>query len=78
VSDFTLPVTVTCTPTSNPLTGSDCAVTTTLDAVAPGAADEGSRAVWQLEQVDVLDGGPDGDVSTPGNEVLATSGIFVP
>jgi hypothetical protein len=60
------------------LTGSDCNVATTADAVMPGVVDEGSRAVWQLQSIDVLDGGPDGDVDTPGNAVFARSGIFVP
>jgi hypothetical protein len=44
----------------------------------PGLADEGARAVWQLGAIEVLDGGADGDVSTPENTVFATSGIFVP
>ena len=53
-------------------------MSTTLDAVLPGVVAEGARAVWQLGQVEVLDGGPDGDVDTPGNTVFARQGIFVP
>ncbi len=78
VQDFPLPVTVPCTPTPTPLAGSDCAIATTADAVTPGVVDEGSRAVWELTAIDVLDGGPDGDVDTPGNSVFASSGVFVP
>ncbi|HZO58690.1 MAG TPA: DNRLRE domain-containing protein [Solirubrobacterales bacterium] len=78
VQDFPLPVTVPCAVTLSPASGSDCAVATTFDAVTPGIVDEGARGVWQLAAIDVLDGGPDGDVSTPGNTVFATSGLFVP
>ena len=31
----------------------------------PGIIDEGDAHVWELGQVEVLDGGPDGDVDTP-------------
>jgi hypothetical protein len=34
--------------------------------------------VWELGQVEVLDGGADGDVDTPGNAVFARQGIFIP
>ncbi len=78
LQDLVLPVTVPCTPTPDPLTGSDCHVATTFDALTPGVVDEGARAVWQLERAEVLDGGADGDVDTPGNSVFARSGIFVP
>ena len=78
LQDIPLAVTVPCVPTLNPLTGSDCNVATTADAVTPGMADEGARAVWELGQVEVLDGGPDGDAETPGNSVFARQGIFIP
>jgi len=78
LQDLALPVTVPCTPTLDPLTGSDCHFATTFDAVTPGVVDEGARAVWQLEGAEVLDGGADGDVDTPGNSVFARAGIFVP
>ena len=78
VDDFPLPVTVPCVATVDPLRGSDCNITTTADAVTPGLVDEGSRAIWELSGTDVLDGGADGDVDTPGNSVFVRSGIFVP
>ena len=78
LQDLALPVTVPCTPTLDPMTGSDCHVATTVDALTPGMVDEGARAVWQLEHVEVLDGGPDGDAETPGNSVFARAGVFVP
>ena len=78
LQDLVLPVTVPCAPTLDPLTGSDCHVATTFDALTPGMVDEGARAVWQLEGAEVLDGGADGDVDTPGNSVFARAGIFIP
>ena len=58
--------------------GSTCSITTSFDAVTPGAVPEGKRAVWQLGQVRVNDGGADGVVSTTPNTLFATQGVFVP
>ena len=44
----------------------------------PASSSEGARAVWEVGQVEVLDGGPDGDPDTPGNGVFARQGVFVP
>jgi hypothetical protein len=76
--DLTVPVTVPCAMTIDPAVGAVCSISTTLDAVMPGIVRERARSLWQLGQVEVLDGGPDGDVDTPGNEVFARQGIFVP
>ena len=48
------------------------------DAVTPGLVTEGARAMWQLGQVQVRDGGSDGVASTSGNTSFAVQGIFVP
>jgi hypothetical protein len=73
-----LPVTIPCAATPASDVGSTCSLTSTLDAVIPGIVDESARAVWEMGQLSVLDGGPDGDVDTPGNTVFARQGIFVP
>jgi hypothetical protein len=40
---------------------------------------EGQRSVWQLSQVQVYDGGPDGAISTgAGNTLFMDQGVFVP
>ena len=44
----------------------------------PGAVVEGKRAIWQIGQVQVYDGGSDGLVSTAPNTLFATQGLFVP
>jgi hypothetical protein len=51
---------------------------TTADGVVPGAAVERRRAIWEVGQVELLDGGSDGVASTPGNTVFARQGVFVP
>jgi hypothetical protein len=76
--DFPLEFDVPCVPTESTGTKSLCALTTTLDAVTPGAAPEGTRAIFALDQVEVYDGGPDGDTATADNELFARQGLFVP
>ncbi len=78
VQDVPLPVTVPCTATAGE-PGASCSVSTTMDAVMPGAVPEGKRSVWQLGQVTVNDGGADGQAATGGdNTLFAQQGIFVP
>ena len=78
----TFEVTVPCGAIPTPDTiGSTCDITTTADAVYgdTSTAKEGTRAIWQLGQVNVYDGGADGDVDTPtANTLFATQGVFVP
>ena len=51
----------------------------TVDAVlGAGAIKETMRTIWQLGQVRVNDGGPDGVVSTTPNTLFAVQGLFVP
>ena len=76
--DVVVPAAIPCAVTLDLSTGAACALSTTLDAVLPGMVRERTRAIWELGQVEVLDGGPDGDVATEPNEVFARQGIFVP
>ena len=78
VVDFPFPVRVGCTPTSSKEIGASCAVATSANAVVPGVVTDGKRAIAQVGQVRVHDGGPDGLVGTAGNEVFAVQGLFVP
>jgi hypothetical protein len=72
VQDGSFPVTVPCAT-------SHCAVGTTANAVMPGSVVEGQRAIWQLGQVRVYDGGADGLASTTGdNTLFMDEGIFIP
>jgi hypothetical protein len=76
VIDTTLPFSVPCVATTG-TAGSNCALTTTADALMGGVL-EGKRAVWQLDQVQVYDGGPDGDGDTADNTLFAVQGLFAP
>jgi hypothetical protein len=69
-----------CVPTpSDPDIGSTCSAATTADAVMAGVTPELKRAVWQLGQVQVFDGGADGDADTTGdNTLFETQGLFAP
>jgi hypothetical protein len=78
VTQTSFPVTVPCTATAAASIGSDCTLTTSANSVMPGSARSGDRAVWQIGQVQVLDGGPDGLASTQNNTVFQTQGVFVP
>jgi WD40-like Beta Propeller Repeat len=72
VQDTSFPVTVTCASGS-------CSVATTANAVTPGAVLEGKRAIWELGQVKVYDGGADGVASTTGdNTLFMDQGVFIP
>jgi hypothetical protein len=77
--DFTFDIDATCAVVPDPTPHSVCQTTTTADALIPGAIKEGRRAIWQVGQVLVYDGGPDGDTSTvTGNTVFARQGLFIP
>jgi hypothetical protein len=73
-----LRATVQCRPTAATTAGSACNLATTLDALTPGIVPERARAIWELGQIEVTDGGPDGDVDTADNDVFARQGIFIP
>jgi hypothetical protein len=71
-------VTVPCAATASTSAGATCSVTSTFNAILPGAVVEGARAVWDMSQVEVRDGGSDGVASTGPNGVFARQGVFVP
>jgi hypothetical protein len=78
VTDTSFPATMTCAQTTNNVVGSGCALNTTANAIMPGTIQAGNRANWELGQVRVNDGGPDGVVNTTPNGLFAVQGVFVP
>jgi Tol biopolymer transport system component len=75
--DTSFTFTVPCAGTTDQTVGSSCSTNTTADAVLPGVVEEGKRSVWQMGQIQVFDGGPDGDVGTPaGDSLFLTQGLF--
>jgi hypothetical protein len=72
VEDASFPVTVPCSVGT-------CSVATSANAVMAGSVLEGRRAIWQLGQVKVYDGGIDGLASTTvDNTLFMDQGVFVP
>jgi len=71
-------------------TAGSCAVTTSADALLPSVVQEQKRAIWQLGEMQVFDGGPDGDLDTVwgscppacvgngGEEVFLQQGFYTP
>jgi hypothetical protein len=78
VPDVPLSFPMACTATDAVTVGSTCAATTSANAIMPGLVRDFSRAVWQLGQVEVNDGGPDGDAETQDNTPFMVQGLFVP
>ena len=80
LQDTTFQFAVPCAPTASTSIGSTCSLSTTIEAVAmdAGVAAEGARAVWELGQVELRDGGADGNVFSEPNTTFAVQGVFVP
>jgi hypothetical protein len=77
VVDFDFDFPVQCTPTSG-LGGSTCQVNTSANAQIPGIVMEMKRATWELDQIQVFDGGADGQAETPDNTLFQVQGVFLP
>jgi hypothetical protein len=75
--DSLFEVTVPCAATGGDA-GGTCSLSTSFDAVRPGAVPEGMRAIWALDTIELRDGGADGLVSTGPNTLFARQGIFIP
>jgi hypothetical protein len=75
--DASFPVTVPCAATPG-TPGATCALNTSVNSVVPGAVGAGNRAVWELGQIRVSDGGADGLAATDPNATFLTQGLFVP
>jgi hypothetical protein len=77
---------VTCVATDATI-GAHCALNTTMNALIPGVAAGGERAIWQLGQVEVKDAGPNGtgyDAGCPSacgdgdEQTFMRQGLFIP
>lgn len=76
---FKLAWSIPCIKTSDTARGGDCVNATKADALVPGIVREKSRAIWEMDQLKVYDGGPDNDGDTTAdNTLLAVQGLFVP
>jgi hypothetical protein len=81
VLDITFGHAVSCATNTDAAIGSTCSDITSFDALLGGASviTEGKRAIWDLDDVKVYDGGADGVASTQGDNTLFESGgLFLP
>jgi len=78
VIDIPFPVTTPCTATASTSIGSTCNISTSANAVVPGSVKDGKRAVVEIQQIQVSDGGPDGVAATTPNTLFSVQGIFIP
>ena len=77
--DIPFPVNMPCAITSDSTTGSVCSVDTSANAVQPAMVkDNSSRVVVEMTQVQMWDGGSDGNVATTPNALFAVEGLFIP
>jgi hypothetical protein len=78
VIDIPFPVVTGCTATASTGIGSTCAISTSANAVVPGAVKDTKRGVVGIGQIQVFDGGADGVAATDPNTLFSTQGIFIP
>ena len=78
VIDIPFPVVTGCVATASTAIGGACAITTTANAVVPGAVKDGKRAIVEVGQLQVFDGGTDGVAATDPNTLFSVQGIFIP
>jgi hypothetical protein len=79
VQEYPLRFTVACTATDDATVGSTCETYTSANALVPGIVRQDAKAIWQLGQVRLFDGGADGRASTAAdNTLFAIQGIFLP
>jgi hypothetical protein len=76
--DVPLSFTIPCQTTASTTIGSTCSVVTSADGVTAGLVAESKRAIWELRDAKVFDGGADGVASTAPNTLFAAQGFFAP
>jgi hypothetical protein len=77
VVDIPFPVNMNCVGTAATSIGSTCTISTSAVAVE-GTSSSFPRAVVEVTQFQVFDGGSDGLVSTTPNTLFMNQGVFVP
>jgi len=77
VIDIPFPLNFQCVNTADTSIGGTCTVNTSAVAVGPPSATN-TRAVVEISQLQVFDGGSDGQVATTPNTLFAIQGLFIP
>jgi hypothetical protein len=78
VVDIPFPVGATCAISGATNVGSTCTANTSANAVVPGSVKDTQRAVVEVGQLQISDGGADGVTSTADNTLFEVQGIFIP
>jgi hypothetical protein len=78
VIDIPFPVNTTCTATADTAIGGHCVANTSANGVVPGSVKDAKRAIVEIGQISVTDGGADGLVGTSPNTLFGVQGIFIP
>jgi len=78
VVDIPFPVNAGCANTTAATIGGLCTANTSANATVPGSVKDTKRAVVEVGQIIINDGGADGDVTTVPNTRFAVQGIFIP
>jgi hypothetical protein len=78
VVDIPFPVVTGCAATASTSIGATCTANTSANATVPGAVKDTKRAVVEIGQLQINDGGPDGVATTVPNQLFSVQGIFIP
>jgi hypothetical protein len=79
MADTPFPFAISCSPTGDTTIGSLCSASTSANALVPGSVVAGKRAIWEIGQVTVFDGGTDGSAATHrDNTPYLRQGLFLP
>jgi hypothetical protein len=79
VQDTSIEASFTCAQTASTSTGSTCSMRTSFNAFIPGSIKDTKRALMEVDDLRVYDGGADGVGSTTAdNTVFLRQGVFVP
>jgi hypothetical protein len=78
VVDIPFPINLSCAGTSDTSIGGSCSVTSSPVGVGSPESSHPDRAVMEISQFEVLDGGADGFMGTTPNTRFAAQGIFIP
>ena len=78
VIDIPFPVPAACANTASTAEGGLCTANTSANTVVPGSVKTGKRAIVEVGQITITDGGPDGLNGTTPNTLFEVQGIFIP
>ena len=78
VVDIPFPVAASCAATASTAIGGLCTANTSANATVPGAVKDAKRAIVEIGQITITDGGPDGVNGTLPNTLFGVQGIFIP